>query len=86
MNIILEVRTLTGRLRVNKSNEVCAPFGFLHGDKVITPFGQKATIMGVAPAPQGSRFAGQNVLWYQKEDGFTYYFGAGNLKELGFGA
>ncbi len=83
MDKVEEVRTLTGKIVVNVSDEVCIKFGFLHGNIVITPFGQEATIMGVAPAPRGSKAVGQDVMWFAIK-GTTYYHGLGNLKDLGF--
>ncbi len=79
----IEVETITGKLVVKISDEECTKFGFRHGDRVITNFKQEAIIMGVAPALRGSRVAGQDVLWFAI-NGITYYYGPGDLRELGF--
>lgn len=65
------------------SEEACRPFGFLHGDRVLTASQLTATIMGVAPGNEG-----ENVLWYviDRLEGRVCYFGSPvkNLKEAGF--
>lgn len=89
MSNILRIKTPGGEIEVDISKEACSMFGFLYGDKAITPFGDEVTIVGVAPAPESSKIARQKVLWYEKKDGFAYYYcgyGSTNLKELGFEA
>lgn len=81
----VEVTSVDGeKFVVDRSDDRCLPYGFKYGDKVITSYNQEVTIMGVAPAPEGSKVAGQDVLWYKKKDGKTYYFAPGNLFEAGF--
>lgn len=72
------------KFNVDGSDEACRKFGFLANEEIMTPHGHCAIIMGAAPAPEGSKAVGQDVLWYLKDDGKTYYFGPGNLRELGF--
>lgn len=69
---------------VDVSDKTCQKYGFRANDEVITCFEETAIVMGVAPAPKGSRVAGQDVLWYLKADGKTYYFGPGDLSKAGF--
>lgn len=74
---------------VNISDEICARFGFLHGDIVIKPDGVEATIQGV-----GSGNDGEDVLWYtidwsqvnapNGKGGACYWGGVKFLPDAGF--
>ncbi len=50
-------------IEVDISEEACKPYGFLHGQRVLTPYGQKATIIGVAINPTTNT----KELWYEKD-------------------
>jgi hypothetical protein len=64
------------------SDQSCLPFGFKHGDKVLTKAQEPATIQGVALSNEN-----EPVLWYSLDrlnNRICYYGGEKNLKEAGF--
>lgn len=80
---MVEVKTHDGKKMVDTSDEACLKYGFRSGDVIETCFGEVAIVAGVAEVVSG-RNAGKNALWYTKDDGFSYYYCPGNLKEFGF--
>lgn len=64
---LLRIRPIHGNyFFCDTSDEACEKFGFKHGDRVVTPSGHKATIMGVAftGAPGLDVYNNIKVLWF----------------------
>jgi len=75
-------------IKLDTADEVCRPFGFLHGERAINPkTNAEVIIKGVAPDPYDKNH--KKVLWYEiihpKTTGVVCcYEGATNLREAGF--
>lgn len=81
MSIIIMVEAPGGILEIDISPETCLAIGgFLANRQIITPSGEDATILGVAPAQLGNP---ELVMWYQKKDG-NVCWQRGLLSNLGF--
>lgn len=80
---LVEILTHGGKLMADISDNTCLKFGFKRGDVIETCFGEEAIVVGVASIPAG-RNAGKQALFYEKDDGISYYFNPGNLKDAGF--
>lgn len=81
----MNVKTHVGEMLVDPCDSACINCsGFMSGEKLLTCFGEEVMVAGVAPGPKGSKFVGQEMLWYTKSDGFTYSFKPGNLRGYGF--
>jgi len=81
----MKIKAIGGDIiKVDISDRACQPFGFAHGDKVIDPFGNKGTIMGVAPKYYDH---GPDTLWYATDsDGNQagYWGEDKNYRDAGF--
>ncbi|MDO9231578.1 MAG: hypothetical protein Q7U36_03840 [bacterium] len=81
----IEVRAHSGKISIDASSD--KTMGLSHvfvGDTLISCFGEKVRIAGVASATRCGKFFGQEVIWYTKEDDITYYYAPGDLFNLGF--
>ena len=75
------------RIEADVSDKACMEFGFKHGDVVVTPHKETATIIGVGESGKGKR-----VLWYliehtgkvYRNKGPVYWGHYKNLKKEGF--
>jgi hypothetical protein len=87
----LEIMTLDGQhiFKVDISETACMQCGgFKHGDRILCPTGDKATVMGVASMNAGKKY-GKKVLWFNLDDGGICYLvdpeaGETDLKKQGF--
>lgn len=82
--VVKTTKRFIEEITVDITDAICLPFGFKHGDIVISPHNDEVKIIGVAPGNDGSL-----VLWYTIihpaiKGRVCYWGGPQNLLDAGF--
>ncbi|MBU2564214.1 hypothetical protein KKA23_01380 [Patescibacteria group bacterium] len=79
----VKVETFFREFEVDISDEACMEFGFKHNDKVLSPNGEKYTIVGMAVNPCGIK---TKTLWFTMdgEGEQVHHWGYESLVNEGF--
>lgn len=83
--VVKTMKRFIDEITLDITDEACKPFGFLHGEIVISPDGLEAIIGGVATGNDWKTLQ----LWYTKihpatRGRYCYYEPGGNLIAAGF--